>query len=97
MHAFIVLPEAEQDLGAAFSWYEKRQAGLGHAFMAEAGIVFLRLRRSPTIHAIVRGNVRRTLIARFSHVVYYRVVESTVIVFGVLHDKRHEREWKKRV
>ena len=97
MHGFVVLPEAERDLGEAFSWYEKRQAGIGHEFMAEVGNVFQHLRRSPTIHAIVRGNVRRTYVHRYPYVVYYRVVGSTVIIFGVMHDKRHSREWKKRV
>jgi hypothetical protein len=36
----VVLPEAEQDLAEAFTWYEEQRAGLGGAFLNEAASLF---------------------------------------------------------
>ena len=47
----ILRPEAENDLSAAFLWYENKRRGLGYDFLlhVEAGLKFIE--RGPAIYA----------------------------------------------
>jgi hypothetical protein len=56
----IVVPEAEDDLREAFSWYEDKRTGLGYDFLlqVDAGINFIN--RNPEIHPIEYKGTRKT-------------------------------------
>lgn len=90
---------AEVDVTDAAVWYEQRQPGLGHDFLAavDAAITaaaenpfrFPRLRRSP--------EVRRVLTDRFPYRVFFIRRPDSIVVFRVLHVGQHDREWKSNV
>ncbi len=94
--SLIVKPEAEEDLADAYHWYEKQRTGLGHEFFECVEDVFLRLRLTPEIHAIVHESVRQTLIQRFPYVVCYTIEEKTVYVIAVFHGHRDPKDWQSR-
>lgn len=92
----IVRIEAESDITDAAVWYESKEVGLGHAFLAEVDAAiaaavenplrFPRLRRKP--------EVRRVLTRRFPYRVFFIRRPDAIVVFRVLHGAQHEREWK---
>jgi plasmid stabilization system protein ParE len=98
-HQVIIRIEAEVDITDAAIWYQRKQAKLGHAFVAEVNsaisiaaanpFAFPRLRRKP--------EVRRVLIGRFPYRVFFIRREDAIVVFRVIHAARHDREWKSRV
>ncbi len=45
---------------------------------------------------MVYRDIRRALTSRFPYAVYYRIVESDVVVFGILHTRRDPHEWQSR-
>jgi len=64
---FLVEPEAEVELEAAFAWYEERAPGLGSEFIRAVRAVFATISRNPEQSARVRQDIRRALVRRFPY------------------------------
>lgn len=95
-HRIIVRPEAEDDLYAAFDWYESQRAGLGRDFAREISRCIDAIAESPSLHAPIDGVIRRALARRFPFAVYYLTNEKEVVVIAVLHCARDPETWKRR-
>ena len=85
----IVRPEAEADLREAFAWYEQQREGLGQEFMDKVEQAFAMLADSPTRYPMVRRNTRRALVRRFPYSIYFVQKGDTILVLGVLHQRRN--------
>ena len=92
----IVRPEAEEEMGEAFDWYEDRMPGLGFDFLLCVEAVFHSIQRSPQQYRYVHKKVRRALTRRFPYEVFFVEEEETVIVLAVFHAKRNPRRWQER-
>jgi plasmid stabilization system protein ParE len=44
-----------------------------------------------------RRNVRWLLSPRFPYRIVYRIQDEVITVFAVIHQARHERQWKRRL
>ena len=86
---WIVRPLAESDIDQAALWYEGQRTGLGLRFLDATDQLFDRLRVSPLQFPLVTTDVRRALSHTFPYAVYFRVTNDAVIVFAVLHLRRH--------
>ncbi|HQO02926.1 MAG TPA: type II toxin-antitoxin system RelE/ParE family toxin [Spirochaetota bacterium] len=88
-HSIIVIPEAEQDILSAFSWYEEKRTGLGHDFLLnlEAGLEVIV--RDPYIFPVEYKQTRKHLIKRFPYIIVYVIDKNHVIVLAVLHGRRN--------
>ena len=84
-------------MAEAFDWYEERQAGLGHDFLAEVRAALRASAENPLHHQVLYKNVRRMLIRRFPYKVFFIADADIVEVIGVVHAKRHSRVWQRRV
>ena len=93
----IISPEAEEDLSGARLWYDQRRDGLGTDFVQCVEETLRSVEALPQVHAPVYQDVRRALVRRFPYIVYYRIVDSEVVVIAVLHGRRHQRHWQSRI
>ena len=93
----IVRLEAEQDLSAAFQWYEGRRIGLGHDFLLQVDAGFRFLERTPLVFPEIYRGIRRHLIKRFPYKIYYLVEETTVVILAVVHGGRDPQWIRKRL
>ena len=89
-------PEAEQDLAAAASWYEERQANLGGEFLDEFLAVLQRISENPTMYPIVHRSTHRAITNRFPFGVYFRIESDEVVILAVMHGSRNPRRWRER-
>ena len=96
-HPLIIRPEAEADLAEAFDWYEDRQAGLGHQFLAEVHTALRAVAEHPVHYPVLYRDARRVLTRRFPYKVFFIVENERVEVLGVVHVRRHPRVWQKRI
>lgn len=92
----IVRSEAEDDLKAAYSWYEDKRVGLGYDFLlqVDAGLNFIA--RNPNIHPIEYKGTRKHLVKKFPYKIIYLVEKEKIIVLAVLHGRRSPALIKKR-
>lgn len=67
----ILAPEAEQDIGEAYAWYEDQRYGLGEEFLSCVEACLEAIRRMPEMHGIIHENYRRGLVRRFPYGIFY--------------------------
>ena len=88
--------EAELDLAEAASWYESQQIGLGHEFLDSVLEAMDHIGESPEAYPVVHRSTHRAVLSRFPFAVFYRIIESEVVVVSVMHGSRHPARWKTR-
>lgn len=89
-HQLIVTAEPELDFAEAFCWYQE-QASLGAAFMSDVGKQFEHIASFPFACPVVAHGVRRAVVQRYPHNVYYSVNGEFVDVLAVWHGSRDQR------
>ena len=87
--------QASLDISRAALWYEGRREGLGLEFLDQLESLFQRIVESPLQFPQVEGEVRRTLLLRFPHGVYFTQEEHRVSIQAVLHLHRHPDSWRR--
>ena len=92
----ILRREAEEDVKAAYEWYEAKSRALGAAFISEVGATFQAIEENPKMFQEVAGDVRRALCKRFPYTVYFVVRGSDSSVIAVLHQRRSPAAWQSR-
>ena len=64
------LPEAEQEMLEAASYYESQAAGLGEDYLSEIERAVASIAESPNTWPIIGGKLRRRLVRRFPFGIY---------------------------
>jgi plasmid stabilization system protein ParE len=91
-----ITPAAQADLIEAIAWYESNHLGLSFDFRLALDAALEHIARYPESCAFVAPAVRRALLRRFPHAVYYRQPKLTIEVIAILHTHRNPRVWQRR-
>lgn len=94
--AIIVTPAAELDIAETVDWYGAISPALPLAFRLALDSAFSMIADNPQSYAIVSRGMRRALLRRFPHGVFYRPAETAIHVVAVLHTMRDPRVWQAR-
>jgi len=87
-----ILDAASDDLVEGFSFYVRREQGIGDYFLTCLYSDIESLRVFGGIHRTVYKNLHRSLSKRFPFAIYYTVEDETVIVRAIL-DCRRNPSW----
>ncbi len=90
---FIVRPEAEAEVAAAFAWDEDRVIGLGLDFIRNLDNTFLAIIGNPLSYQTVQMNIRRALVRRFPYQVFFVHETNLIVVIAVFHGRREPKHW----
>jgi plasmid stabilization system protein ParE len=90
------MPAAEADLVEAMAWYEANYPCLSFDLRLSLDATFDHIARYPASCASVSPTIRRALLRRFPHAVYYRQKPVAVEIVAILHMHRHPRVWQSR-
>jgi plasmid stabilization system protein ParE len=93
---FILRPRAENDIQAAFEWYESQRAGLGDQFLAAVRERLEAIRNFPDANPVVYRAIRRAVVSRFPYLIFYVVRPERIAVLAVLHHARNPAVWPRR-
>lgn len=88
---------AELDLGAIEDWYESQRQGLGGEFRAAVDDVIARIADNPLAYPERYGGARRAVLRRFPYVLWYRPLETFVVVLACAHGRRDPRGIRARL
>jgi toxin ParE1/3/4 len=80
----ILREEARSDVLQALERYEQRRAGLGKEYRDALDATIIRILRYPVAFAPGERGLRRALVSRFPHAIYFRVYLEAVVIVGVL-------------
>ncbi len=89
-------PSAKEDVREARDWYDNTSSELGTAFVIEVLRATDRIASDPLQYAKVYGEIRQTLVQRFTYVVSFRLKDERVEILAVLHAHRDPKVWKRR-
>jgi len=84
---------ALREIGESREWYESQSPGLGDEFIAAIELQLKRLEQAPLLYAEVIPGVRRALLPRFPHGLFYAMQGDLVHVLAVLHGARNPAGW----
>lgn len=96
MHV-VFLPEAEQEMLEAASYYQSQATGLGVDFLSEVERAVKSIAEFPNTWPILEGELRRRLIKRFPFGILYRIESEEIVVIAVVHLRRKPGYWKERI
>lgn len=90
--------EAIQDYDEAVAWYEEQKPGLGFDFSYHLALTIEQIETFPASHPLLYENRRFAVMRKFPYKVFFLFSEGQpdIIVFAILHDKRHPDFWKSR-
>ena len=98
MTARVCFPSAaEEDLTAAFVWYEGQSTGLGERMLEQVQSLLHRLTESPRQFPVVKGRYRRGLLHGFPYGVYFSEELDEIRIHAVLHLHRDPAHWRRRL
>ncbi len=90
----IVRRRAEAQAFRARHWYESQLEGLGQRFVAELDSAVRKAHENPQHYQTVHREIRRVLLRRFPHAVFFVAERTRVVVLAVLHQYEDPAKWK---
>ena len=91
------LPEAEQEMLEAASYYESQAAGLGEDYLSEIERAVASIAEFPNTWPIIGGKLRRRLVRRFPFGILYSVEPEEIVIIAVAHLRRKPGYWRERI
>ena len=89
--------DAEEDVAAAYHWYEERSPGLGAEFLRAVDAGLASIERNPEGNQELYKHARRALLRRFPYGLFYVSSPELIEVIGCIHTRRHPRRWRSRL
>ncbi len=98
-YRLIVTEHAENDISDAINWYQNKQEKLGELFAISIDKALGLLLKNPFAFIKVYRDIRRLNTKRFPYSLFYTADKenNTIVIIAVVHNSRHENEWKKRI
>ena len=97
--AFILHPQADEELRSSMAWYEEKREGLGAAFLNEVDSCLHRIEEYPDAFPIAVGQARRATLHRFTSysIIYEKISDNVFYVYSVFHGHRDPNVWQDRL
>jgi plasmid stabilization system protein ParE len=96
-YRIIINAFAESDLEIASDWYASRQEGLDQQFIDEIEKAIQRIQENPRQFAVVRMQIRMSIVKRFPYGIYFFITGDIINVFAVFHFSRNPKVLQKRL
>ncbi len=90
-------PDAEAEFDEALSWYESQKEGLGQNLFNDYIAIEDRLKTMPEQFPLVMERVRRANLSQFPFSVFFVIIQTSVFVYAVFHQKRNPQDWVERL
>ena len=87
---------AEAEINEAADFYDIESPGLGSVFIDEIQRAIGSISEFPEAAPLVRGRVRKRLVAKFPYALVYSVRPDEIRILAVAHQKRRPFYWRGR-
>ena len=92
-YAVVLAPQAEDDIRAAFLWYQDRNARAADAFRAEVYAAIDSIALTPLGKSADQDGNRKRILRRYPYSVFYDVLGDTITILAVAHHRLRPRYW----
>jgi toxin ParE1/3/4 len=97
LRKLVLLSRAKADLTAITRYYEGKRKGLGGEFLADYWQTIVRILEYPLAAPAIYKEARKVSLDIFQFNIYYIPKIEEVLVFAVMHKRRHPNSWKTRL
>lgn len=87
---------AEEEIRAAFHWYDERNPSVADAFRTEIFAAIDSLADDPMAWPADAEGVHHYILRRFPYTIHYEVSTSVVTVLALAHQRRRPGYWQDR-
>ena len=94
--AGVWIPEANEDLLDARTWYDNIRPELGERFASAVEATVEAIAEHPLQFPVVYRNRRRAGVWRFPYSVIFEFQEHRIVVIACFHGRRNPRRWQSR-
>jgi plasmid stabilization system protein ParE len=91
------LDDAEEDIAAAFEWYESKRVGLGAEFVHAVDAILVALLDFPESGEVFHRSTRRRFVGRFPFEIFYRLEDGLLVVVACIYAARDPKVVLRRV
>ena len=88
--------DALRELNDVADYYERESPGLGSVFIDEVEVGFARIREHPLAAPECAPNVRKLVLARFPHTLFYEVRNDFIRILAIAPQRRRPFYWGER-
>ena len=92
-HSLVLSKAAENDITAAFLWYECERGGLGIIFEKQISKAIESISDNPLKIQIRYNNVRVSFLKKFPYGIHYIVVANKILIIAVFHTSQNSDKW----
>lgn len=95
----VVDEDAEEELAAAYAWYERQREGLGNDLMRAVDAAVAAIGSTPSLaisHVSDELGARRVQVRRYPYSVVYIVTDDEVRIIAFAHGRRRPAYWRDR-
>jgi toxin ParE1/3/4 len=99
-YMLIFTTESQEDLREGFLWYEEKRVGLGTDFMLAIKATVRSIERNPFAYAKAPTNIpniHRAVVFKFSYLIFYTIVQQSVVILSIVSSKQDTAIWKTRI
>ncbi len=89
--------EFEIDLQEIINWYGDQGIDLDRKFVESLKIATIQLASNPLIYRSRFKGARFKHLDRFPYIIVFKVIEHSITIFGVIHDRRNPKLIRKRI
>lgn len=90
-------PLFDCDVREAAYWYDRRSEGLGDAFVGCVEACVDQIRSDPERFVKLPDGCRYLRVKRFPYVVLFTLLDTELLLLGVLHTARSRSKWRERM
>jgi len=93
----VFLFSADEDIQAAYEFYEDCQPGRGEVFMRLLDVGFTYVREFPQVGPVFKGRYRRVLVPDFPFGIFYSLEGNRIIITAILDLRQDPEVIRKRL
>lgn len=79
------------------NWYDDKEPGLGGEFRHAVVELAESILENPHKFRVVDGELRRAVLTRFNHLIFFEPVGEVVYFVGIVHGMRNVPRWLQRI
>lgn len=96
-YRIIFLDEVDADITDGINWYRDIKPGLEDSFKHDLSRMLTQLAENPKLFQEVAPGIRMGITKRFKFRVVYELHDRHLLIAAIVHPKRHESAWKRRL
>jgi plasmid stabilization system protein ParE len=93
---YVFHPEALTEYAETVQYYTAERIELAQAFINAVENAIYRVRKSPTLYALIDEDLRRCMIHKFPYGIIYTIEPDYILILAIMHCSREPRYWENR-